>query len=436
VNLKNNRMNKPFLFSMVLCLLACKPDLERYSGVPVVDIERNIKNFKFVNLSDIANEIDYIPLETLKDQLIQYIGDIIILNDRIIIRDIRSCKAYNLNGKYICCYGSFGKGPGQYTGINSISYDEINNNLLISNHERLLEFSVDGVLLKEMKVIYPDSTHWVWQAKTIGNSIFYVLVHPATSNTRIVFFNEKHEIVGRYANYYNEPQLYTNMIMYQTVNRPELSKGLNRKLLFNDGLCDTVYYIDEHFKRAPAYYFSFGKYRDLFKLLKETKNKSIDSGIEYQMYINKLIETNTILFFDCAFRKYAPETEKRKFNQAKLPEGFIRLTDNPNISRGIFNRITSELVFLKKDNAYQKESESFSGFINDIDGGVPFWPTAQPYGNKLVCSINAYELKEYIASDAFKDSKPKYPEKKKALEDLANSLGWEDNPVLMVVTLK
>ncbi len=47
-----------------------------------------------------------------------------------------------------------------------------------------------------------------------------------------------------------------------------------------------------------------------------------------------------------------------------------------------------------------------------------------------------YELKQYVESDAFKNSTPKYPEKKKQLEQLANSLNENDNPVLMLVKLK
>jgi hypothetical protein len=54
----------------------------------------------------------------------------------------------------------------------------------------------------------------------------------------------------------------------------------------------------------------------------------------------------------------------------------------------------------------------------------------------LVYGIDAFKLKEHVASKAFKNSKPKYPEKKKALEKLVNSLDENDNPVLMLVKLK
>jgi len=45
-------------------------------------------------------------------------------------------------------------------------------------------------------------------------------------------------------------------------------------------------------------------------------------------------------------------------------------------------------------------------------------------------------LKIHVASDDFKKSIPKYPEKKKSLENMVNKLTEFDNPVLMFVTFK
>jgi hypothetical protein len=50
--------------------------------------------------------------------------------------------------------------------------------------------------------------------------------------------------------------------------------------------------------------------------------------------------------------------------------------------------------------------------------------------------INAYDLKAHVASEAFRSSTPKYPERKRELEALANRLKDDDNPVLMVVTFE
>jgi hypothetical protein len=46
------------------------------------------------------------------------------------------------------------------------------------------------------------------------------------------------------------------------------------------------------------------------------------------------------------------------------------------------------------------------------------------------------QLKAHVASESFKNSTPKYPEKKRELEKLAVSLKETDNPVLVLVKMK
>jgi hypothetical protein len=50
--------------------------------------------------------------------------------------------------------------------------------------------------------------------------------------------------------------------------------------------------------------------------------------------------------------------------------------------------------------------------------------------------VNVKQLKEHIASNDFKNGLTKYPEKKKELEKLADSLKETDNHILMIVKLK
>jgi hypothetical protein len=79
------------------------------------------------------------------------------------------------------------------------------------------------------------------------------------------------------------------------------------------------------------------------------------------------------------------------------------------------------------------------GATNNIDAGLDFIPDNYYAINRneyLVETIQPFQLKAHIASENFKNSTPKFPEKKKELEQLANSLNENDNPVLMLVKLK
>jgi hypothetical protein len=70
-------------------------------------------------------------------------------------------------------------------------------------------------------------------------------------------------------------------------------------------------------------------------------------------------------------------------------------------------------------------------FLNDIDGGPAFPPFYyfQENGEEfLIGWVHAFKLKAHVESEAFRNSTPKYPEKKKELEKLAASLDENDNP--------
>jgi hypothetical protein len=56
--------------------------------------------------------------------------------------------------------------------------------------------------------------------------------------------------------------------------------------------------------------------------------------------------------------------------------------------------------------------------------------------NTIIAWIDPLKLKAHVASEAFKNTTPKFPQKKKDLEKLANSLKETDNPVLVLVKLK
>lgn len=102
-------------------------------------------------------------------------------------------------------------------------------------------------------------------------------------------------------------------------------------------------------------------------------------------------------------------------------------------------------VFISKETG-QTATSNFEwnrnvkgGIPNDLDGGLMFTPDnyyREGDDEFLAGIILPFKLKNHVASDDFKNSTLLYPEKKKALEKLANSLNENDNPVLMLVKLK
>jgi hypothetical protein len=94
---------------------------------------------------------------------------------------------------------------------------------------------------------------------------------------------------------------------------------------------------------------------------------------------------------------------------------------------------------LKYEETIGSWVKSKACIINDLDGGMPLSDIKyySENGEEFITTlINPFDLKVYLTSDEFKNTVPKYPEKKKELEKLANSLKETDNPVLMIVRLK
>jgi hypothetical protein len=105
-------------------------------------------------------------------------------------------------------------------------------------------------------------------------------------------------------------------------------------------------------------------------------------------------------------------------------------------------------VLDKKNNKvymnYHKENGNrpmICGIQNDLDGGIMFRLYANSYFTEnnieyLIGLIDPFDLKSHIASTEFKNSVPKDPEKKNALEKFANGIKETDNPILMMIKLK
>jgi hypothetical protein len=168
------------------------------------------------------------------------------------------------------------------------------------------------------------------------------------------------------------------------------------KINFWDPFNDTIFTISHDWEYQAAY---------LFKRGEQWASPMVNdiSRFNSLFKIHKVLETKRYMYILCSYDQ-----------KARV---------------GLYDKKNSE-----------KYMASGSGISNTIDGGVDFWNCIAYYKKDnteyLVMSVYPYELKTHVASDEFKNSTPKFPEKKKELEQLANRLNENDNLVLMLVKLK
>jgi len=121
---------KKSIFWLMFCIMTegCtkSPLLTDISYIPLAKM---VGKYEILNISDIANSITYIPLETNDHVLIKEIEHIIYEREKIIIynRVLTNavCMIFNNEGRYLRNIGNVGQGPEEYLYLANIySYND------------------------------------------------------------------------------------------------------------------------------------------------------------------------------------------------------------------------------------------------------------------------------------------------------------------------
>jgi hypothetical protein len=98
-----------------------KIDMEELVNQPITGL----------NLSMVADSLEYIPLETLSESLIDRIFGVVLTEEFIFLRTSIRILKFSRDGKYLSQIGSQGRGPGEYPGLRNISIDNENERVFI-----------------------------------------------------------------------------------------------------------------------------------------------------------------------------------------------------------------------------------------------------------------------------------------------------------------
>ena len=149
-------------------LFGCRFDNQKPKPVgelPVIDLSKSHPK-KEIHLQDIA-DIEYIPLETTDDVLLNQVAVLhYISNNYIVITNVDrrgNIFIFNRNGKIISYFNRQGQGGEEYIGITSVVFDEKNEEIFVLSNQnhRILVYSVSGEYKRTLKY----STDWmIWSA--------------------------------------------------------------------------------------------------------------------------------------------------------------------------------------------------------------------------------------------------------------------------------
>ena len=374
----------------------------------VVDLT-SITNPNVTNLSKLGSDIKYIPLETKASCVINRIDKLIYEGGSYFLGSINELplpkegKSYfvssrnelyrfSKNGKFICQIGRVGRAPSEYTSIKDFMYNESHNTIEIFSGREIKEFTLDGIWKKDI----PIENNRVASLGYTNNQFLGFIDNTTGQNEySFVLIDTNGEIINKFENKYKFTSTQGIFNPYECIFY-QYDGILHCKEL----LSDTIFsFVNGTF--IPKY------------ILKQGEGKFTLDVREDEQYFyknfNKIIlqwnsfESKNYLFYRYSWKKRDTYLIKNKSN------GTQYLIDN-----GI-------------------------GLVNDMDNGPNFKIkniVTVDGSEYLISWIKGFELKAHVTSNDFKNTIPKYPEKKKELEQLANSLDENDNPVLMLVKLK
>ncbi|HYQ56602.1 MAG TPA: 6-bladed beta-propeller [Draconibacterium sp.] len=353
---------------------------------------------KKLTLSMIADDISYIPLDNLFP--IGLVYSIRLSNDAIYLsmKNIGIVQ-YDRYGNYVRTIAKKGRGPNEIRYGMNFAID-IKGNLIYVLDSGIKVYSMMGKLIREIETTnYISGT--ALNIEIFGSSLF--LPDYGT------FGEYKYDwiVLDTLGNMVSSKK--TDLIFSKNTLPGTIYEYRNRLYYFNY-LNDTIFSISPNFDFRGAYRFSNGD----FRLPQDGINLDLES-LQSLFKMSNMFETKKFVFLEYSYK-----------------EKWAML-----------------IIDKEKHETFQGYSNKRSGHVsteasifNDLDEGLPLKgePALVYYTDNsseyIVAFIYPFELKLHVASEAFKNSTPKYPEKKKELEQLANSLDENDNPVLMLVKLK
>lgn len=386
-------MKHLFLIQLAcFALIGCNDiDFSKGNKIITLYLENDLKTTT-VKLSDLGFEnIAYIPLETNNQSLVSRINKIRVGDDFFLLQNLNRLLTFRKDGSFLAKIGVEGRGPEEFLLAHDVDIEKESQYIyLVSAWQRKFNvYTRSGIFLRTFKSPEDITSFIITESEILG----YCLNTQGKILNSFNLIDTNGNIIKKFPNKYPWSLTQPGTYFFEHEN---IFYRFNGYILKKEVYSDTIFlWKDLSFK--PHIILSAGNRSISGKLRSELNPDEI-----HMKYITprSLFEFGEFIYYEftVGFDLYGFIGSKKKD---------FRIFINPE-----------------------------EGIMNDLDGGPGIWPIAVSNDNTLIAWVEAQKLIAHVASDAFKNSRPKYPEKKIELEKLAASLKETDNPVLILVRLK
>ena len=386
---------------LIIIISSCKKDIiirELYidnSLFKIISIDPNeFDKNNLAKISEITDEIEYIPLQTSNNFLIGDITKMIVWNDIFYIWDriSEAVFCFDKDGNFINKILKKGFGPEEYPRISDFTINKENGNIYIYSDEGegIYEYTIEGSFIKKNRTqgilissfaLLQDNIFLCYGGK-LPNNHLYKSIQPEqcrffVKSTDSIY---QHQLKFRFDNDYWRLPLSTNNFSFY-----------NDTILLTEFFNPEIYSVDLDGKLIPRYRINF---------LSNTYNPSFEQALDLKRI----------------------ESEKGLGNLATLWNAFFE-TD-----KYIFINYAWALVgfaYVKKEN---NTIHNLGFFIDDDINKITLSPSFL-----FVDNNHLYQVKEPLT---FLENQKKRLNTSSYLQNITKKLCEDDNPVIVKIKLK
>lgn len=395
-------MRKTSVWIMAFCaacmLFSCASEkndkVMNEGGCLIIPFEKGVENVRAIKLSDIAEKVTFIPLETTDSSLVarQMLNNVRLANGQIYVPCSEGLLTFDEHtGKFLRRISRKGQGPGEYTSIRGIEVRDGSESVCLFSGERVMVFHSDGTFIRQF--LKPGG--WATSIMEDSLCLSFIINHTGQQKDRLLITDAKADTLQRFPQYdrFEVPGGF-NWI-YQHLHERYLYT-YQEEHVFRDYYSDTIYTVKRN-ELVPRFRLDMGKYALPKDLRLETVMMSVDRNNALAKAKNYLRPT----MFEGDRFLLMPYTTWDISNPQQIHFQYL-----------LFDKQTDECVKVKDD-----------AIVNDKPGNLPFRPIARVADNVLMAWLEVPYLQEQM-------------EKGVELPEILQNLKDDDNAVLMLVYLK
>ena len=405
-----------FLFGCISCTYKSTESVNATDSIFYMKIEKpNIASLPPLRLSEFADSIEYVQLETTQESLLPYDmgGKTRVTGNLLFIVNLYHIYQFDIEtGKFLRQIGRTGQGPGEYIQVNAV-IDTIDRKVFVKSPGKanLLTYDFEGKYLGDMPIA--DGTN------SLFTTCFYSLTLAGAGDEYFIFYSSDFMPLNQ-ACHPHELIVYdykNKMMLHSLPNRMEgkYERHTNRMT----GLRAAVKTDDTFF------------YKSFYNDTLYTVNKE---GI----YPYAIIDLGNRKF--PADEVFAKTPSSDQFGKILIHSMYIR---PGNLYFGCMlmkEGLGNSDGFICKYNTARRELTYHSSIIlNDIDGGGNV-SIGKFTSNPAIIPVTPPDVVKEdeieILFSTLAKSELKYPELKEKFERMQESRDPDDNPLLMILHMK